>query len=163
MTRIKGQGPGFIAYLLLFLTPAILAAQSTISPSDKSSSELKFVVYLTRHGVRSPTGTADQYHVYSLDSWPSWEVPPGYLTAHGFQLMRIFGAYDRMELASEGSLSAAGCNDTSRVTFYADSDQRTRETGKAIAEGMFPGCQAKVQFLPEGTNDALFHYHPTAA
>jgi 4-phytase/acid phosphatase len=90
-------------------------------------------------------------------------VPPGYLTAHGYQLMKLFGAYDRAELAKEGLLSANGCDDASVVTFQADSDQRTRETGRALAEGLFPGCHSAVQFLPEGTNDPLFHFHPTPA
>jgi len=43
------------------------------------------------------------------------------------------------------------------VTVYADSDQRTRETGKALAQGLMPGCDLAVQSLPEGTNDPLFH------
>jgi 4-phytase/acid phosphatase len=43
---------------------------------------------------------------------------------------------------------------------YADSDQRTRETGKALAQGLMPGCNLPVQFLPEGTNDPLFHPIP---
>ena len=43
------------------------------------------------------------------------------------------------------------------MTIYANSDQRTRETGKALAAGMFPGCAPTVRGLPEGTQDALFH------
>ncbi len=43
------------------------------------------------------------------------------------------------------------------VTVLADSDQRTRETGKALAEGLMPGCTVEVHALPEGTHDPLFH------
>jgi 4-phytase/acid phosphatase len=103
----------------------------------------------------------EQYNPYSLAPWPTWDVSPGYLTAHGYQLMKLFGAYDRMQLATEELLSPNGCDDASKVSIYTDSDQRTRETGKAIAEGLFPGCRTNVQFLPEGTNDPLFHFHPT--
>ncbi len=71
--------------------------------------------------------------------------------------MQIFGAYDRQLLAGDGLLSATGCDDASRVTFYADSDQRARETGKALAAGLFPGCAPPVKGLPEGTPDLLFH------
>ena len=148
---------------MICLNSQIPAAQSATPSSSNASAELKFVVYLSRHGVRSPTGMPEQYNPYSIAPWPAWDVPPGYLTAHGYQLMKLFGAYDRMELAKDGLLSRADAKMRTSVTFYADSDQRTRETGKALADGLFPGCHTNVQFLPEGTNDPLFHFHPTQA
>ena len=142
----------------LFLLITLSAAAQTVSHTSKSAdAELKFVVYVSRHGVRSPTGKAEKYSSYSLAPWPTWDVAPGYLTAHGYHLMEIFGAYDRMKLASQGLLSATGCDDAAHITIHADSDQRTRETGKALAAGLFPGCTIKVQNLPEGDNDPLFH------
>ncbi len=147
---------------LIFIPAAIAAPRSTV-PQSNGTAELKFVVYLSRHGVRSPTGPPEQYNPYSLAPWPAWDVRPGYLTPHGYELIRMFGAYDRMELAKQGLLNASGCKDARKVTFYADSDQRTRETGKALAEGLFPGCPSQVQSLPEGTNDPLFHFLPTQA
>jgi 4-phytase/acid phosphatase len=71
--------------------------------------------------------------------------------------MELFGAYDRMELSSQGLLYATGCQDAAHVTIYADSDQRTRETGKALASGLFPGCTTTVHALPEDVADPLFH------
>jgi 4-phytase/acid phosphatase len=120
-------------------------------------SELRYVVYLSRHGVRSPTGKAAQYNLYSNGAWPEWPVPPGFLTPHGFHLMELFGSYDRSRLAHEGLLQPAGCNDATHITVYADSDERTRETGKALARGLMPGCDLPVKALPEGTNDPVFH------
>jgi len=136
---------------------APLFAQNSTQPSKNRDAELKFVVYLSRHGVRSPTGSVAQYNLYSAAPWPQWSVPPGYLTPHGYQLMQIFGAYNRMLLSGEGLLSATGCEDAAHVTIYADSDQRTRETGKALAAGLFPGCAPEVKGLSEGTHDVLFH------
>ena len=49
---------------------------------------------------------------------------------------------------------------SAHVTIHADSDQRTRETGKALAAGLFPGCTVPVQALPEGVEDPLFHSIP---
>jgi 4-phytase/acid phosphatase len=148
-----------LALLLLFVVGSV-SARTAPSPSKGHDDELKFVVYVSRHGVRSPTGKAEQYNPYSVAVWPAWEVAPGYLTAHGYHLMELFGAYDRMELASEGLLSATGCEDAAHITIHADSDQRTRETGKALAAGLFPGCSLPVQVLPEGVDDPLFHSVP---
>ncbi len=132
-----------------------LAGQS--APPAPKQAQLKFVVILTRHGVRSPTDSDSHYDRYSALPWPKWNVPPGYLTPHGYTLMKLFGAYDRARLAQEGLFSASGCADAAHVTILADSDERTRETGKALAEGMFAGCGIAVQALPEGTHDPLFH------
>jgi len=147
---------------LFILLPHPVSAQGTaantnIQSTEPNGSELRYVVYVSRHGVRSPTGKADLYNRYSISPWPTWPVQPGYLTPHGFHLMELFGAFDRVQLASKGLLSANGCSDASQVTIYADSDQRTQQTGKAIALGLMPSCDIPVQSLPEGTNDPLFH------
>lgn len=131
-------------------------AQQASAPVEKQE-ELKFVVMMSRHGVRSPTGKPGQLDPFSRQPWPSWSVPPGYLTEHGAHLMTQFGAYDRELLASQGLLDARGCADAQHIRIIADSDQRTRETGKALAAGLAPGCELTVSALPEGTPDPLFH------
>jgi 4-phytase/acid phosphatase len=148
---------GFLS--LLFAVVSSSSAQSLPSSSSSSvnGSELKYVVIVSRHGVRSPTGKTDQLNQYSAKPWPVWPVPPGYLTEHGAKLMTLFGAYDRELFTSEGLFGSDGCADAGHVSIIADSDQRTRETGKALAAGMFPGCTIAVQALAEGTHDPLFH------
>lgn len=152
-----------IARPLIFLVlPMGLAlgsslAQTASRKDGQHRDQLKFVVVLSRHGVRSPTSDPGRYDDYSSSPWPRWSVRPGYLTAHGFELMQLFGAYDRARLAAEGLIAPSGCADAAQVTFLADSDQRTRETARALAGGMFPGCQVAVQARPEGEADPLFH------
>jgi 4-phytase / acid phosphatase len=145
--------------ILAFLAPDF-PAQTAVTASASSDADLKYVVYFSRHGVRSPTSKAIQYNKFSNAPWPDWEVPPGNLTPHGRHLMEIFGAYDRIQLVSQQLFSAKGCDDAGKVTFYADSDQRTRETANALAKGLFPECHVEIPSLPEGTNDPLFHLSP---
>jgi 4-phytase / acid phosphatase len=142
------------AFWVLCASPS--RAQAAVAPPG-GDAQLQFVVYLSRHGVRSPTGKTSQYARYSSAPWPAWDVPPGYLTAHGYEVMKLFGAYDRAKLAADGLLAPSGCADAANVTILADSDQRTRETGKALSEGLLPGCGLTVHALPEGSADPLFH------
>src|SRR5271167_4245999 len=101
---------------LLLVAILILAIGSRAQPASAQSTsgngeKLQFVVFLSRHGVRSPTGKAEQYQKFSASPWPEWPVQPGYLTPHGYQLMKIFGAYDRIQLATDGLLAPDGCAD----------------------------------------------------
>jgi len=147
----------FDASAVLCLVAIVCALPDSAQTPPANDQSLQFVIYLSRHGVRSPTGKPEKYAKYSAAPWPEWDVPPGHLTAHGFELMKTFGAYDRAKLADNGLLAPAGCADADRVTIFADSDQRTRESGKALAEGMLPGCGIEVHALAEGTADPMFH------
>jgi 4-phytase/acid phosphatase len=147
---------GILTLASCLITSASCTPQAQIAAKTPDE-ELKFVIIVSRHGVRSPTSKMDQLSQYSREPWPEWSVPPGYLTAHGAQLMKLFGAYDRELLASQGLLAANGCEDAGKIRIVADSDQRTRETGKALAAGLAPGCSLEVSAKPEGTPDPLFH------
>src|SRR5271165_7113429 len=94
---------------------------------------LKYVVIVNRHGVRSPTWDAARLNQYSAQPWPDWGVPPGDLTPHGRKLVGILGSYYREWLAGEHFLNRNGCGDANRIYIWADTDQRTLETGRALA------------------------------
>jgi 4-phytase/acid phosphatase len=161
MRRING-GNFYLALFFCLSAACVLHAQAPHVIAGQGVSgdrgELRFVVIVSRHGVRSPTNKTDQLNQYARQPWPAWSVPPGYLTGHGAKLMTLFGAYDREQLAAQGLLSPRGCADAEHIRIVADSDQRTRETGKALAAGLAPGCAIEVTALAEGTNDPLFHF-----
>jgi len=140
--------------MLQFCGP--LVAQSIDSQPGAKPADLQLVIMLSRHGVRSPLGAPGQFDKYAAAPWPKWEVAPGILTQHGYELMKIFGTWDRAKFSTEGLLAATGCSDAAHVTIIADSDQRTRESAKALAEGMLPGCGVQTQAQAEGTFDPLF-------
>jgi 4-phytase/acid phosphatase len=145
-----------ITTLALAQSPS-LTNESTPAKSESPVKELKYVVVISRHGARSPTGKLETLSQYSRQSWPKWNNPAGYLTEHGAKLMTLFGAYDRELFASEGLLAPSGCADAEHIHIVADSDQRTRETGRSLAAGLAPGCKIEVTALEEGVNDPLFH------
>jgi 4-phytase/acid phosphatase len=134
----------------------MLIAQPSCAQVPASDAKLQLVIVLRRHGVRSPLTSQADLDKYSAAPWPKWEVAPGLLTAHGYQLMKLFGAWDRTEFSGDGLLAPTGCSDAAHVTIRADIDQRTRETGKALAEGMFPDCNIEVHSRPAGVPDPLF-------
>jgi 4-phytase / acid phosphatase len=142
------------AFALLLALPTGVSAQGSASVPPNAT--LQYVVMLSRHGVRSPLGTPGELEKYSALPWPAWEVAPGILTPHGHELMKLFGAWDRTKFASAGLLAPSGCADAARVTIIADTDERTRETGQALAEGMLPGCAVPVHAKMEMENDPLF-------
>lgn len=145
---------------LCCLTLLLCAASPLLAQGvEHVASKLKFVIIFSRHGVRTPTGSSEQLNQYSAQPWPKWDSPSGNLTPQGARLMTLFGSYYRAYLAQQGLLSAEGCADAARVSFFSDSDQRTAETGKSLGTGMFPGCSIGQQqhTLPEGQVDPLFH------
>jgi 4-phytase/acid phosphatase len=155
LTPRAASRPFLLIFLLLFFcTP--LFSQPSGAQTLARDANLRLVIILSRHGVRSPLSTQADLDKFSAAPWPKWEVPPGILTAHGYELMKIFGAWDRAKFSGKGLLAPTGCADATHVTIVADTDQRTRETGKALAEGMFPGCNITVHAQPDGTTDPLF-------
>ena len=111
---------------------------------------------VTRHGVRSPTWEANRLNQYSSEPWPDWGVPPGNLTPHGRRAMELIGEYYRGWLAKERLINPKTCRDASRITIYADKDQRTVETGRALAQTLLPGCGVKTDFQSGGSSDPIF-------
>jgi 4-phytase / acid phosphatase len=146
----------FLGFTCFTALSTAVAAQDIGVASPDRKADLKFVVALSRHGVRSPIVDTDHYNKYSAAPWPKWDVKPSYLTPHGYELMKLVGSWDRIKFSGQGLYAATGCEDAGHVAIFADSDERTRETGKAVAEGMFPGCPIDVHAQAEGTIDPLY-------
>src|SRR5262249_37446470 len=114
--------------------------------------QLKQVVALTRHGVRSPLSPMSDY---SKDQhWPNtqkdWKVTCcGDLTPRGKELVREMGGYYRAYYTAQGMFPAKSCL-ANQVYVWADNEERTLATANALAQGLtgnLPGCSIKVNSL----------------
>lgn len=144
----------------IMLSAGIVAAFGS-SSALAADYELISTVVISRHGVRSPTATHPPLAEIASDPWPSWPVPPGYLTPRGAELAKLLGAFYREHYAAQGLFSSKGCPPPGVVSGWADVDQRTRKTAQSLLEGMFPSCDFKAEYRIGTTVDPLFH--PTRA
>jgi len=143
----------------------LMAAALAVSPGvnsvgraaqDSYGDELRLVIILTRHGVRSPLLTGDAMARFAAQPWPKWETAPGIQTPHGNQLISLMGDYYRQRFLRSGLLSGDPASDGPLVFLRADNDQRTIETARILGKSLVPVGEPDVHALAPGTSDPLF-------
>ena len=139
------------------LRAAMIAGVLVGDAATAADHELVSTVIVSRHGVRSPTATRPPLASIAADPWPSWPVPPGFLTPRGAELARLLGAFYRDDYAAQGLLPAQGCPPPGDVFAWADVDQCTQVTAEALLAGMFPGCGLAPGQRTDANVDPLFH------
>ena len=142
---------------------SLWGSDGTVQPPPTSNPpgvdlKLTRVVMLSRHGVRSPSQGTEELHTLSPREWPTWPVGAGELTAHGERGEQILGGYFRAVYAAAELVPSHGCPGRETISVWADNaDQRTRASGQALLDGMFPGCGLVAEYAPLDTPDPLFH------
>jgi 4-phytase / acid phosphatase len=149
------------------LTLAALAlSASSAAAKAVAAPRLERVVIVMRHGVRPPTKSAAALAPLSDRPWPdeaAWGAAPGDLTPHGAAAIRKLGARLRQAYAAQGLLPSRG-GLAAQVAIWADgADQRTRETARALGEGLSPQAPVPFGATPEGERDPLFDALDTGA
>lgn len=133
----------------LLLAAGVLAVALPVRAAEPAAKEL-FAVIVTRHGVRSITSTPKNY------AWAPWApVRPGYLSAHGYRLISYMGRFYRGYF---GERAGFDCR-THGAYVYADVDERTLETARALVEGLC-GAPTALPILHErdtSLDDPLFN------
>lgn len=126
------------------------------SDDSNSSPQLRKLVVLSRHGVRAPTQSAKTLDEWSVRPWARWPVPKGYLTPRGGLLVTAMWKNMRTHYANLGLLPQALCPEQGKILVRADVDQRTRETARALLDGLAPDCGLTYS-AATGRIDPLFH------
>lgn len=150
---------GACAVCLLAVLVACTGRAVVADAPAVSNQELKLerVVMLMRHGVRPPTKAQVVPKGMHDLPWPTWQVDFGELTQHGYDAVRLVGAWDRVNWARRGLLPAEGCPSTADIEVAASAKSRTQATARALVEGMAPGCTVHVDFPQDKNDDVEFH------
>ncbi|HVZ29598.1 MAG TPA: histidine-type phosphatase [Asticcacaulis sp.] len=143
--RLAAACLGLVLVQPAFAQPAAPAKGFTLSR----------VVVVMRHGVRPPTKAQVVPDNLSTRDWPKWDVPYGYLTAHGTQAITRLGEFDGQTYAGLLGDACTGGKVPS-VRIVADTDQRTLATAEAWAGGAIKGCKPPVENAGEGKADPRF-------
>ncbi|MFZ2447247.1 MAG: histidine-type phosphatase [Syntrophobacteraceae bacterium] len=138
-----------------FLVQAPVPAQTIKDAGDDTT--LKQIIIFGRHGVRAPTMDFSKLPFsVSVDPYPPFPVPTGYLTPHGYQAELLLGAYFRDYLLQEGLLTGKPRTDAANSYFRANSIQRSNMTATALWAALFPGKVPQVHSFDLGVPDAVF-------
>lgn len=144
-----------LALILMGITSVATSVQASDYMLDK-------VVSVTRHGVRPQTNT-EKLDKGTGRSWPRFGVADGHLTGHGYTGMWQQGRYQLAQWEREGLSVHANCAGAEQTFLWTSPHQRIKATGKAIADGMFPGCGVEPLSV-QGKDGPLFElYHLHAA
>lgn len=109
-----------------------------------------------RHGVRAPLqGEAAAAH-YADEAWPQWSTPASLVTPHGRKAVQLSGEYLRQWLMQQALLPRNGCPAPGSLTVWANTDQRTIDSGALLADALAPGCNVQAGHRAVGSNDPLF-------
>ena len=130
--------------LLLLMLAAMTATISTQAQTKRSADfkakyQLKEVVVMSRHNIRSPlaSGGATYMRVTPYE-WFKWTSPGSQLSLRGGVLETEMGQFFRKWLVGEGLLPDNYRPDGDDVLFYANSRQRTFATAKYFSAGFLP-------------------------
>ncbi len=170
--RRRGIAPAIAAACLLMALAALLGGCALPSRSashgrandrdhdaggaDRQTEQLERVVVVFRHGVRAPLQGEAAAARYADQAWPQWSTPASLLTPRGRKAVRLSGEYLRQWLAQQALLPRTGCPAPGSVSVWANTDQRTIDSGALLADALAPGCGIVAGHREAGSNDPLF-------
>ena len=136
---------------LLLVAAAMMAATSLQAQTERSDDfrakyELKEVVVMSRHNIRSPlTSGGAAYMRVTPYEWFKWTSPSSQLSQRGGVLETEMGQFFRKWVVGAGLLPDNYRPVDDEVLFYANSRQRTFATAKYFSAGFLPFANVEIQ------------------
>ena len=142
---------------ILTLCGTGLQAQTKRSDDFRARYELKEVVVMSRHNIRSPLTSGAAYQRVTPYEWFKWSSPGSQLSLRGGVLETEMGQFFRKWVVSEGLLPDNYRPEGDEVLFYANSRQRTFATAKYFSAGFLPFANVEITHkYQEDKMDPLF-------
>ena len=151
--------------LLLLLVPSLLMAQLQRSQAFHNKYQLKEVVVLSRHNIRSPLSTnGSALSKMTPHEWTKWSAAASELTLKGGVLETEMGEFFRKWTVQEGLFKENEVPTLEDVNVYANSMQRCIATAQYFAGAFMPVANLRVnhRYLPSKM-DPIFNPRLTKA
>ena len=130
---------------ILVICSTGLQAQTKRSNDFRVRYELKEVVVMSRHNIRSPISSGSAaYQRVTPHSWFAWSSPNSQLSLRGGVLETEMGQFFRKWVVEEGLLPDNYRLTGEEVLFYANSRQRTFATAKYFSAGFLPFANVEI-------------------
>lgn len=135
----------WILAAILFICGEGLQAQKKRSDDFRAKYELKEVVVMSRHNIRSPISSGSAaYQRVTPHTWFAWSSPNSQLSLRGGVLETEMGQFFRKWVVDEGLLPDNYRPTGDEVLFYANSRQRTFATAKYFSAGFLPFANVEI-------------------
>lgn len=138
-------------FLLLLLMPSLLMAQLQRSQAFHDKYQLKEVVVLSRHNIRSPlSSNGSTLSKMTPHEWTKWSAAASELTLKGGILETEMGEFFRKWTVQEGLFEENEVPTVEEVNVYANSMQRCIATAQYFAGAFMPVANLRVnhRYLP---------------
>ena len=131
---------------ILFSCGISVQAQTKRPDDFRAKYQLKEVVVMSRHNIRSPLTSGGAAHTrVTPHQWFAWTSPSSQLSLRGGVLETEMGQFFRKWLVGEGLFPDNYRPEGSEVLFYANSRQRTFATAKYFSAGFLPFANVEIQ------------------
>ena len=148
----------WLAFLLVLALTLGGAAGCALAEGTEGEYQLKQVVVLSRHNIRSPLSEKGSLlGDITPHEWFDWTSGTGELSLRGAMLETTMGQYFRLWLEKEGLFPENYLPKDGAVRFYANSLQRTQATARYFSAGLLPVAVVPVErHMEYNQGDSVF-------